>query len=123
MPNRDRGSDNLCEHSDSDTHYQQDTIPGQFNFVHILIYPTEENYYRVEVKKKEGVPSFGPIRGSQIIQGEASLARLVSQTALNADIASRVLQENKHGVSNCEERLRQIQQIRERFSIAPNAKV
>jgi hypothetical protein len=105
--------------SDSPQSYNQDTIPGQFNFVHIVIYPVEsKQLFRVEVKVKPGVTSsFGPIRGCMVVDKDA-LGPLVRATAIHADMTVRLIVRERKGqvlVSNKEERASQIQRIAERL--------
>eukprot|EP01117_Protostelium_nocturnum_P006881 TRINITY_DN2467_c0_g1_i3.p1 TRINITY_DN2467_c0_g1~~TRINITY_DN2467_c0_g1_i3.p1 ORF type:complete len:1554 (-),score=306.75 TRINITY_DN2467_c0_g1_i3:98-4759(-) len=85
------GNDNVnIIYSDAENSYQLDTIVGQFNFVAIIVYPLDIGYYRLEIKKKAGIPDFGPISasfGSSQIVTEAALATIVRQSALNGDLA------------------------------------
>ena len=39
--------------------YRQDTITGQFNFVHIVVRPSGESYYSIEMKTKEELQEVG----------------------------------------------------------------
>lgn len=83
--------------------------------MHIVIYPLEEGRYRVEVKRKAGVPPFGPIQKVQIVSEDA-IASVVRQTAISADLAAALSHPQIGPVSNIEERLRQIKRIAERFA-------
>lgn len=90
------GNDNvILIYSQTPTSFSQETISGQFNFVNIIIYPKDNGYYLIEVKKKPDVPDFGPISGSQIVS-ESAMVPLVLQTALNADV-----REISYRLTNC----------------------
>eukprot|EP00742_Colponemidia_sp_Colp-10_P008317 GILJ01009000.1.p1 GENE.GILJ01009000.1~~GILJ01009000.1.p1 ORF type:complete len:1747 (-),score=226.90 GILJ01009000.1:122-5362(-) len=103
-------------YSESPSDYNQDTIPGDCNFVHIVLYPLEEGWFRVEVKMKKESLHFGPLSKSHIVP-EHSLATLVRQTAVNANLAVMFLQNNEADfVSNWQERLSQIKRIQERLA-------
>ncbi|ELR17421.1 Rap/ranGAP protein, putative [Acanthamoeba castellanii str. Neff] len=111
------GNDNVnIVYSDSPKEFKQDTIQGQFNFVHIVVHPLKEGFYRVEVKKKPQVPSFGPITSVQIVS-ERAMPTLVRQVALSANLAACLVQDpHLQRYSNLEERLRQLRKVAERFA-------
>ena len=95
--------------------YRQDTITGQFNFVHIVIRPSGEQYYSIEVKTKEELEEVGLFPSFQICH-EQYLALIVRDMALSYDLTCKVY----HGQGldyrdNKSERLNQILRIRERL--------
>jgi hypothetical protein len=99
--------------------YQQETISGQFNYVHIVIRPLDNNLYHVEVLAKQDVPPFGPLeKGSHVLASE-SLVPFVRETALQADLACRFLHgsmmEEPGILSNTMERFVQIERIGSRY--------
>lgn len=107
--------------------------------MHIVVHPLKEGFYRVEIKKKPQVPSFGPIANVQIVS-ERAMATLVrqvmripsspdvcfssnniihisKQVALSANLAACLVQDPQlQRYSNLEERLRQLRKIGERFA-------
>ncbi|GAM19208.1 hypothetical protein SAMD00019534_023830 [Acytostelium subglobosum LB1] len=101
--------------SDSGDDFNPQLISGQFNFVTIVIHPMDIGWYRVEIKKKKEIPLFGPIHNVQIVS-ERSIASLVIQTAINANLMSMLYDGKTEFISNLEERLRQIKTIKERFA-------
>jgi len=70
--------------------YDPDTLPGAFNSVHILVFPSGYGVYRVLVRVNNERTSryFGPLQPAvdHVINARA-LGPLVRQTAINADIA------------------------------------
>ena len=97
--------------------YDQETMRGQFNCVHIVIRPLDDGFFRVDVKAKPNVPKFGPLdRGCHILT-KRSLASIVRETAVQADIACRFLMEMNGGsyISHTMERLKQIKRMEERL--------
>jgi hypothetical protein len=108
-------------YSDYGHPFDVNTITGQFNIIHIVIYPLEEGFNRVEVKLKQdsnmSLPAFGPLTQAQIVSDHA-LSGMVRLTAMHADMAARAWRKKQYGefVSNWEERLRQIHVIKQRFS-------
>jgi hypothetical protein len=47
--------------SEHHAEYDPEIIKSQFNFVHVIIYPLQNGLYRIQIKKKEQIPSFGPL--------------------------------------------------------------
>ena len=110
--------------------YAFDTIPAQFNFVNIIISPEaragfvttrlknysdmDQQFYRVEVQCKPGIPSLSPAAETKVISGK-TLPAFVRNLALNASIFSHVHNEGggEH-VTNWRHRLRDINRLRER---------
>ncbi len=93
--------------------YKQDTISGQFNYVHIIIRPLDAGLFRVDVRAKPGVPPFGPLgKGSYTLSME-NVAPIVRDTAIQADLACRFLRgsESDGSLSNTMERFVQIDRI------------
>ncbi|PRP73953.1 hypothetical protein PROFUN_08146 [Planoprotostelium fungivorum] len=109
------GNDNVTiVYSDSHRDYSNDTVRGQFNFVSIIIYPIGHGMYRIHVKKKPEVPDFGPIPTPMVVS-DRSLAQIVRQLALNADMACWALNGGELCTNNVEERIRQIKMIGSRL--------
>lgn len=107
-----------------------DTIPGQFNFVNIVIAPEArtgfvatrtkdyENldtlFYRVQLLCKPGVPEISPAADIKMISGR-NLSAFVRNLALNASVFSQVYSEGgSEHIPNWRHRLRAILQLRER---------
>eukprot|EP00943_MAST-04B_sp_MAST-4B-sp1_P003814 g3814.t1 len=97
--------------------YDQETMPGQFNCVHIVIRPLDSGFFRVDVKAKPNVPRFGPLERGCHVLAKDSLADLVRETAIQADIACRFLTEMNGSayISHTMERLKQIKRMEERL--------
>ena len=97
--------------------YDQETMPGQFNCVHIVIRPLDTGFFRVDVKAKPNVPRFGPLERGCHVLAKDSLANIVRETAVQADIACRFLTEMNGGtyISHTMERLKQIRRMEERL--------
>lgn len=94
-----------------DAEYDVHTFSGQFNAVHIIVQPLNGKEYRVQVKCKPGIPSFGPLSGTQVVP-RSVVAQCVRQTSLNANLACQAFHQDLIGLTmNCEERLKQIRQL------------
>ncbi|KAL4151816.1 hypothetical protein PRNP1_008753 [Phytophthora ramorum] len=94
-----------------DEEYDLQTLPGQFNDVHIVIQPLNDLEYRTEVHVKPGIPPFGPLYGRQIVSSSV-ISESVRLTCLNANLACQVFHQDLVGFAiNCEERLKQIKQL------------
>jgi hypothetical protein len=74
--------------SEHDRDYRPWTITSQFNFVHIVIYPLKDPFFRVQIYAKPEVPPFGPLVNGMIVDKKV-LAPLVRMTAMNANKAVR----------------------------------
>jgi hypothetical protein len=115
----------------SNTPFNFDTIPSQFNFVNIVISPAcriasgfeatsmdsaglENLFYHVQVMSKPGFPEISPAAAPKIISGK-NLAAFVRFLALNASVFSLVWnsQGGEH-ISSWRNRLREIKRLRER---------
>ncbi|KAJ3291157.1 Tuberous sclerosis 2-like protein [Rhizoclosmatium sp. JEL0117] len=116
-----------------------DTLPGQFNFVNIIVTPIvtgdgvaqleyEERKFRVEmrVKAELGLPALGVFSDGFLVDG-AQLAGAVRRAAVHANMLSIVVAQTRAGgggfISNARERLRQIKRLADRAkkSAAPVA--
>jgi tuberous sclerosis protein 2 len=96
--------------------YRQDTITGQFNFVHIVVRPSGEKYYSIEVKTKEELEEVGLFPSHQICH-EDYLAPIVRDMALSYDLACKVYHGQGMDYSNNKlERLNQIKRIKKRLT-------
>ncbi|TIB98490.1 hypothetical protein E3Q17_02975 [Wallemia mellicola] len=122
--------------------YQFNTISTDFNYINIVISPhskgvpvhrgafntkvppigvaiDEDNideFYRVELQIKEGMPSFGPIGDFKIVSTDA-LPDLIRQMALFADLLAQVYVQvdlEQEFVSSWRRRLQTIKRYRER---------
>ena len=97
--------------------FSETTITGQFNWVHIVVKPMggeENSHFKVDVRRKSHVPSFGPLCGSQVVPAIA-VGPLIRNTIVNANILCRMLCDIEH-LSNWEERYVQIERVKQRFS-------
>lgn len=79
--------------SEHDRAYRPWTLPSQFNFVHIIIYPLNDLLFRIQIFSKEKcsgtiIPEIGPLQDGMIVD-KLSLGPLVRQTAINANKACR----------------------------------
>ncbi|KAL3458672.1 hypothetical protein BJX64DRAFT_218973 [Aspergillus heterothallicus] len=111
----------------SNTPFNFDTIPSQFNFFNIVISPvsrlTEGDkssisdpasmFYTVKVMSKPGFPEISPAASPKIISGK-NLAPFVRILALNASVFSLVWNSQGEHISSWRNRLREIKRLRER---------
>lgn len=74
--------------SEHDRDYRPWTITSQFNFVHIVVSPLKDPFYRIQIFTKPEVPLFGPLTHGMIVD-KMALAPLVRMTAINANKAVR----------------------------------
>jgi hypothetical protein len=78
--------------SDNDSHeYDPGTITSHFNDVQVVIYPlrkTQKGLFLIQIFSKEKVPLFGPLQSGMVVH-QQDLARLVRQTAMNANRVCR----------------------------------
>ncbi|CAI5736676.1 unnamed protein product [Peronospora destructor] len=106
-----------------DEGYDLQTLSGQFNDVHIVIQPLNDNEYRTEVHVKQGIPPFGPLYGRQIVSSSI-ISESVRITCLNANLACQVYHQDLVGFAlNSEERLKQIKQLSLRLATSDEWKV
>merc|ERR1712012_753048 len=70
--------------------YRRGIIPTEFCDVLIVIYPLNNNLYRIQVQRKPEVPFFGPLYNVMIVD-HAMLPGLVRATAMNASRAKRAM--------------------------------
>ncbi|KAK1947939.1 Tuberous sclerosis 2 [Phytophthora citrophthora] len=106
-----------------DEDYDIQTLSSQFNDVHIIIQPLNDNEYRTEVHVKPGIPPFGPLYGKQIVSSSI-ISESVKITCLNANLACQVFHQELVGFAlNCEERLKQIKQLGLRLATADEWKL
>ncbi|XP_077967933.1 ral GTPase-activating protein subunit alpha-1-like isoform X7 [Styela clava] len=68
--------------------YRRGIIPTEFGDVLIIIYPMKHMLYRIQIKKKDEVPYFGPLFDGAIVNARV-LPVLVRETAINAGRAKR----------------------------------
>ncbi|KAL2815963.1 hypothetical protein BJX63DRAFT_154039 [Aspergillus granulosus] len=111
----------------SNTPFNFNTIPSQFNFFNIVISPvsrlTEGDktatsdparlFYSVKVMSKPGFPEISPAASPKIISGK-NLAPFVRILALNASVFSLVWNSEGEHISSWRNRLREIKRLRER---------
>ncbi|RLN96299.1 hypothetical protein BBJ28_00009332 [Nothophytophthora sp. Chile5] len=67
--------------------YDPSTITSHFNDVQIVIYPlrkAQRGLFLIKIHSKDKVPPFGPLQSGMVVH-QADLARLVRQTAMNAN--------------------------------------
>lgn len=78
--------------SDNTSHdYIPSTITSHFNDVQIVIYPlkrAQRGLFLVRIHAKDKVPPFGPLQSGMVVH-QSDLARLVRQTAMNANRVCR----------------------------------
>ncbi|KAL4803322.1 hypothetical protein BDV18DRAFT_145634 [Aspergillus unguis] len=115
----------------SNTPFDFNTIPSQFNFFNIVISPVsrlterdraaspgathpENMFYSVKVMSKPGFPEISPAASPKIISGR-NLAPFVRILALNASVFSHVWNSNGEHISSWRNRLREIKRLRERI--------
>eukprot|EP01113_Clastostelium_recurvatum_P014293 TRINITY_DN1775_c0_g1_i4.p1 TRINITY_DN1775_c0_g1~~TRINITY_DN1775_c0_g1_i4.p1 ORF type:complete len:2361 (+),score=516.35 TRINITY_DN1775_c0_g1_i4:87-7169(+) len=92
LKKRHVGNDNVhIVYSDHPRPYRHDTIKGQFNDAHIIIYPLPDHLFRVQIYKKQQVERFGPLQDGMVVS-MSILPALVRATAINADRAARTAQ-------------------------------
>merc|ERR1740128_848756 len=70
--------------------YRRGIIPTEFCDVLIVIYPLNNNLYRIQVTRKPEVPFFGPLYNEMIVD-HGVLPGLVRATAINASRAKRAM--------------------------------
>ncbi|KAI9018101.1 hypothetical protein CLU79DRAFT_761716 [Phycomyces nitens] len=118
-------------YNDSGADYAFNTLPGQFNFVNIVVSPhsistetmatqalwgAENSFFRVELQRRPDMPDIGPITEPKLISAH-SLPGFVRQVALHANIFAQV-QSGANGkreyVAHWRERLRHIRRVRDR---------
>ncbi|CDH55685.1 gtpase activating protein [Lichtheimia corymbifera JMRC:FSU:9682] len=113
-------------YNDSGHEYAFDTLPGQFNFINIVVTPhspassdPHSTFFRVEMQRRPDMPDIGPISDPKLVSAH-SLPAFVRQTALHANIFAQVFQSGVSGrheyLSHWRERLRQIRRIRDRVA-------
>lgn len=116
-------------YNDSGLDYAFDTLPGQFNFINIVVTPhspassdPHSTFFRVEMQRRPDMPDIGPISDPKLVSAH-SLPAFVRQTALHANIFAQVFQSGVSGrheyLSHWRERLRQIRRIRDRVAAKP----
>ncbi len=69
--------------------YDPEVIKSQFNFVHVIVYPLMNGLHRVQVKKKDQIPFFGPLVDGALVS-PVLLPLLVRATLINANRVVRV---------------------------------
>ncbi|GMF15959.1 unnamed protein product [Phytophthora lilii] len=82
--------------------YDPSTITSHFNDVQIVIYPlrkAQRGLFLIKIHTKDKVPPFGPLQSGMVVH-QADLARLVRQTAMNANRVCRS-QVSLCTLSNC----------------------
>ncbi|KAL6236002.1 hypothetical protein BDW75DRAFT_207806 [Aspergillus navahoensis] len=115
----------------SNTPFNFNTIPSQFNFFNIVVSPVsrltegdkmasapasnpEDMFYCVKVMSKPGFPEISPAASPKIISGK-NLAPFVRILALNASVFSLVWNSQGEHISSWRNRLREIKRLRERI--------
>ncbi|KAH8553559.1 hypothetical protein BGW37DRAFT_422835 [Umbelopsis sp. PMI_123] len=122
-------------YNDSGKDYAFDTLPGQFNFINIVVSPhsedsskhpdpyttstgTDNTFFKVIMQRRSNMSEIGPMAEFKMISAQ-TLPGFIRQMALHANIFSQVFLESGGGgrheyVSHWVERLRQIRRIKER---------
>jgi hypothetical protein len=127
-------------YNDSGSEFAFDTLPGQFNFVNIVIEPhtpagnpwigpgmtNNVQFFRVTMQRQAGMPEIGPLGSFKVVAGD-SLPEVVRQLALHANIFAQVYldivgfqdgrgnQQTVEYSSNWRRRLQQIKKVRNRI--------
>ncbi|KAL4778473.1 hypothetical protein BJX76DRAFT_343097 [Aspergillus varians] len=114
----------------SNTPFNFNTIPSQFNFFNIVISPVsrlaegdktaspgacnfQSMFYSVKVMSKPGFPEISPAASPKVISGK-NLAPFIRILALNASVFSLVWNSHGEHISSWRNRLREIKRLRER---------
>ncbi|KAL2871330.1 putative GTPase activating protein (Tsc2) [Aspergillus lucknowensis] len=114
----------------SNTPFNFNALPSQFNFFYIVISPASRlaqgpetasprvpdprnMFYSVKVMSKPGFPEISPAASPKIISG-GNLAAFVRILALNASVFSLVWNSQGEHISSWRNRLREIKRLRER---------
>ncbi|KAI8092600.1 uncharacterized protein BX664DRAFT_293757 [Halteromyces radiatus] len=122
------------DNDDMAAEYAFDTLPGQFNFINIVVTPysmstetslpsramwgQENTFFKVTMQKRPDMPDMGPISESKLISAQ-SLPGFVRQVSLHANIFAQIFHRFGAGgkqeyVSHWRERLRHIRRIKDR---------
>ena len=91
--------------------YLQDTIAGQFNFVHVVVRPMGVDYFSVEVLAKQELHEVGIVPSFQVVHVRV-LREVVREIALRADVACKVFHQQQSGCGQGENQLERLKQIR-----------
>ncbi|KAI8391669.1 uncharacterized protein BYT42DRAFT_642099 [Radiomyces spectabilis] len=122
-------------YNDSGAEYAFDTLPGQFNFINIVVTPfsistekvtpsqaflgAENTFFKVEMQRRPDMPEIGPIAEPKLVSAQ-SLPGFVRQAALHANIFAQVFDSvaghKREYVSHWKERLRHIRRVKDRLS-------
>ncbi|KAF7725921.1 Tuberous sclerosis 2-like protein [Apophysomyces ossiformis] len=121
-------------YNDSGEEYSFDTLPGQFNFINVVVSPhsistdsasearwgAENTFFKVEMQRRKDMPEIGPITEAKLVSAQ-SLPSFIRQTALHANIFAQVFQNLSTGgrheyLSHWRQRLRHIRRVRDRVS-------
>lgn len=126
--------------NDSGEDFAFDTLPGDFNFVNIVIQPhtpagntwiapgmtSNAEFFKVSMQRRPGMPEIGPLGVFKMVTG-SSLPHLVRQLALHSDIFAQVFLasvgfETTRGgaqkveyTSNWRRRLQQVKMLRKKI--------
>ncbi|OUM65137.1 hypothetical protein PIROE2DRAFT_41984 [Piromyces sp. E2] len=126
----------LIVYNESGKEYEFRTIPGQFNFINIIITPVDndylsmshhqnilyrknEPYFIVSMQRREDMPEIGPLAIPKIVSLSV-LPIFVRQLATHFNIYAQTFRQNLNGsteyISNWGERLRQIKRVKARVN-------
>ncbi|KAI8074410.1 hypothetical protein BC940DRAFT_363392 [Gongronella butleri] len=123
---------------DVDTPFKFDTLPGQFNFINIIIRPyskgsgsvkpmltypwiQENTFFHVTLQRRADMPvDIGPLGHGKLISAQ-SLPSFIRHVALHANIFAQIFHQYGAGgkrehVSHWRERLRHIRRIKDRWA-------
>merc|ERR1712025_2313 len=92
--------------------YRRGILPTEFCDVLIVIYPLNNNLYRIQVTRKPEVPFFGPLYNEMIVD-HGVLPGLVRATAVNASRAKRAMM--SHYQTYYEERAKALDSLIDKF--------
>ncbi|CAO3611300.1 unnamed protein product [Cunninghamella echinulata] len=123
------------DNDDMTVEYAFDTLPGQFNFINIIVTPfsmsteklipsqaiwgEENTFFKVTMQRRHDMPEMGPISETKLISAQ-SLPGFIRQISLHANIFAQIFHHFGAGgrqeyVSHWKERLRHIRRIKDRI--------
>jgi len=108
-------------YSDSAQPFALSSLSGQFNLVVVVVAPTSPGYFRVTVLRPLEIKLAGPRMATTLVT-KNQLPMLVRRIMIDADVTAMIARNGEFGYSsNWQERLKQVRQIRRRYSAAASA--
>eukprot|EP00736_Rhodelphis_marinus_P004723 Rmarinus@m.3964 len=93
--------------------FDLNSMSGEFNAVHLLVFPVDDETFRLEIKLRHDLPPVGPVIHPSLVSA-AALPAILRLAAIHNNLASMLTQHKTSYQSNWEERLRAIKRISER---------